>query len=205
MHDPMVVVFRLSRPWPQRPRRLSRTKARFKTHFPFVRKFGWQLYFPPMVTFWHVEPGDADSGKVCGHHPHAGAARLRWIWRHRGHLSVQVHGWQMLCRRIWSRCAECGKPFRGDNRMVIGTWNGDGGPGWRKRERDVRHERCAALVRSKQQLSEARRAIEVAGLTSETLQLLGMPHTDAWRVMYDLEKGREWEAAQAAKAAKAGA
>ena len=55
----------------------------------------------------------------------------RWhVW----HWRIQVHPWQKLRRRLFDRCASCGKPF-GWNESPIGTWSGD----------KIWHSECAGI------------------------------------------------------------
>jgi hypothetical protein len=197
VHDPMVVLFEVRRPWPRVYRTRHRPKNRWRFRLPFVRVGRVEAYWPAAVTVWHVEPGGADSGKVCGHHPQ-GARKLQWAWRHRSHLKLQVHAWQKICRRIWTRCAHCGKPFRGDNRMVIShSWGGPG-PGWRVREK-VLHDKCSSILGLQRQLAEAREAITLAGVDSLSLELAGMDSTKAWRILYERDRALEMEQRQAAQ------
>lgn len=180
MHDPDFVLGAVKRPWPELPRRRWRKGG--------VRWVLWSL--PTMVTVWHKEPGDADAFSVCGR-PGTGWRRWWWGWQHRRHLWLQVHAYQTFCRRVWTRCEECGKPF-GRRDMVIGhQWGGEG-PHWRRAERKVFHDKCSGLVRTRSQLAEARAALRALEVTQDQLTVAGMPWTPAWRVVYGLKD--DWTA-----------
>lgn len=101
MKDPMVQVFSIRRPWPK-VRKLTR---KLKTSFRgvFWRVAGYELYWPALVSVWHVEPGQRAAGTVCGPD----------TWRkHPQHWKVQVHPWQSFCRWAFTRCVWCGGPSR---------------------------------------------------------------------------------------------
>ena len=65
MHDPMVVAFEIRRPWPERQARpFGKTRWRFRGAFWNIAGRG--LYWPGLVTIWHVEPEGRDSGRRDG-------------------------------------------------------------------------------------------------------------------------------------------
>lgn len=203
MHDPDVVLFQIRRPWPT-VRRL-RYKATSGVSLPYVRYLGFEAYFPSVVTVWHSEPRGADSGTVCKDGRGLGSAlswkTLRFTIRHRDHVRLQVSPWQQLCRRIWTRCQECGEPFRRKQSVTSHSW-GNGGPGWRSPEQGVFHSKCSALVTTRSKSAERLAVLElicdVWGISGSDVQELApmrwtdMPSHDAWnrawRVMYDLKK-----------------
>lgn len=94
MHDPMVVVFQVPRPWPRRSGlpaaggdvrwriRLSHSHGIWCANDPphrsgpfpwwkpgsygkFWRLAGRDFYWPPVVVVWHNEPGGRDALTVC--------------------------------------------------------------------------------------------------------------------------------------------
>jgi hypothetical protein len=164
MHDPMVVAFDIRRPWPQRDRtwhppgpRWSLGRHRHTHHdacgctrrdrdafpwwkpgsySPFWALAGRRYYFPSVVTVWHNEPGGRDAFEVC-------TRASRWRW-HAHHWSVQVIPAQALKRRLWTRCARCGKPFtrRYGQSVHSRQWGGTG-PRWFRGELDVYHGDCS--------------------------------------------------------------
>lgn len=126
MHDPLVVAFKVPRPWPKRYR-----------YALAARRF----YFPPVVTVWHREPGGRDSGTVC----------RRW-WRiHAHHWRVQIPALQMLRRRLLTRCAWCGgRSRKGDAVNVSHSWDGPRSKWWRG-ELGLFHGDCSAVKGARSQ------------------------------------------------------
>lgn len=127
MHDPMVVVFEVRRPWPTR-----RDKS------------GWR-YWPPVVTVWHNEPRGHDSGTICkgmgssGLSPH----NLLWAVRHVSHLSAQVQPYLRVKRWLFDRCPECKRRF---------FWK-DGRFGYMSSDA-VYHDQCMSLRHVRSQLDD---------------------------------------------------
>lgn len=149
MHDPLVVAFKIPRPWPKRTARILQTTSRWSLslHSPFWRLFGHEFYWPALITVWHREPGGADSGSVCKHFvtTHSGGRRPDNLWRwHFWHWRIQVHPTQALKRRLWTRCAECGRSFRRGEVTMTTAWDGPG-PRWFRGEPNVLHDRCHSL------------------------------------------------------------
>ena len=210
MHDPDVVLFEIRRPWPHI--RKLRYDAPRGMSFPFARALGFEAYWPSVVTVWHNEPNGADSGTVCRDGRGLGSklslTSLRFAARHRRHLWVQVKPWQTLCRRLWTRCEECGQPFRRRQAVFSRNWNGDG-PGWRKPERAVLHDKCSALLtyrgKAQERLDVIDLIADVWNVDSNTVQQLArnreiLPSDAAnadnmaWRVFYDLKIQRDAKA-----------
>lgn len=97
MHDPMGVAFTIRYPW--RNRRYRNSSSTFL-----------RTYHDPIVTIWMIRP------RPRWQHP-------RWhIW----HWRLQVHPWQRLRRRLFERCAACGKPFAWDESPVAVAREGKG-------------------------------------------------------------------------------
>lgn len=116
MHDPLFVAFELRRPWPSRYRmpktsgqprwKWDRRHRSFWSRSCFMTLAGRDFYFPSLLTVWHREPGDRDSGEDCGY-PHG-----LQLLRHLDHLQLQIHPWQRFRRWAFTRCAWCGGPSR---------------------------------------------------------------------------------------------
>lgn len=117
MHDPLVVAFEIRRPWPARRRTLTTRR----------------LYWPPLITVWHREPGGRDSGTVC---------RPGTWKRHVHHWRLQIHPWQHFRRWALTRCAWCGGRSRKNDRANFGTsWDGVRSRWWRG-EAGLMHSDC---------------------------------------------------------------
>ena len=100
MHSPEVVAWDIPRPWPE-----IRNQRPHATHrWPFVELFGRELYFPSLITIWHIEPNgeDALQGKRRG---------TRWKW-HIHHWQIQFVPWRTFRRRFLTRCGWCGEKDR---------------------------------------------------------------------------------------------
>ena len=136
MHDPEVEAFSIRRPWPK----VSKLTREYETSFrgAFWRFWGLELYWPAMVTVWHVEPGGADIGTVCG-----------WgTWRkHPRHWKLQFHTWQELRRRAFDRCSWCGGKSR--KRDVVNCsygWDPTSEPDhWWQSKHGVYHGDCLSV------------------------------------------------------------
>lgn len=168
MHDPMVVVFDLHAPvpmptwtpkgsprWGVRRRRFTGPAADGggSPIDPWWRPRAWQLSLRGkrigwwhVATVWHVEPGGADSGRVCKGmgSSELTAHNVAWAWRHRSHLKVNVEPWLRLYRWRTLRCAGCGLPFR---------WKGDARFGYQSSD-DVYHDPCMSLRHVRGQLDD---------------------------------------------------
>ncbi len=126
MHDPLTVAFEIRRPWPKRQRHaLSRLTPRWSFQGCFWTLAGRiHLYWPGIVTVWHVEPDGRDSGEVC---KRTGS----WRW-HVHHWRIQIIPLQDLRRWLLTRCAWCGGPSRKRSRVNVShSWDGPRGPWWR--------------------------------------------------------------------------
>jgi hypothetical protein len=150
VHDPKVVAFDVRRPWPQirklRPHdpRLNRPKSRW----PFAYIAGRELWWPPIVTVWHNEPGGADALTVCDR-------RGRWQW-HVHHWRIQVQPLQHLRRALLTRCAHCGRRSTKANPVNHSLdWHHERAPWWRG-ERGLYHRGCSGIV-SQQRRAEYER------------------------------------------------
>lgn len=135
MHDPDVVAFEIRRPWPERT--------------------STGLYWPPVITVWHREPGGADSGEVCKHYVRSPVGSGQWTtkhlngWRwHINHWRLQLHPLQHLRRWALTRCAWCGgRSRKGDCVNFSHQWDGERGPWWRG-EPGLFHRDCSSIERA---------------------------------------------------------
>jgi hypothetical protein len=152
MHDPEVVAFTLLRPWPQRQSRpFGKSRWRFHGHFWNIAGIG--LYWPSLITVWHVEPGGRDSGEVCKHHRRWRDENDEWqsvpirSWRwHVHHWRIQVHPLQHLRRWALTRCEWChGRSRKGDVANFSHQWDPDKGRWWRG-ERGLYHKDCSDIA-----------------------------------------------------------
>jgi hypothetical protein len=160
MHDPMTVAFEIRRPWPRReqwhdsvhPKR-TKTLPRWDVGLsPFWTVAGRGIYWPGMITIWHVEPGGHDSGEVCKHYrrEQVGDEWKTTIlrgWRlHAHHWRIQVSPLQALRRRLLTRCEWCrGGSSKADPANISHQWNGERGPWWRG-ERGLFHHDCSSIA-----------------------------------------------------------
>ena len=139
MHDPMVVAFEIRRPWPK-VRKLNRPYKR-KLVGAFWRFAGIELYWPALLTVWHVEPEGRDSGTVC---PPS-------TWRkHPRHWKLQLHPLQHFRRWAFTRCAWCnGKSRRGDRVNTSMGWTESRKPAhWWQGEQGIFHGDCLSVERA---------------------------------------------------------
>lgn len=133
MHDPHVVAFEIRRPWPRRERH--------------------GLYWPTLITVWHVEPGGRDSGEVCRHYTRIPVGNGQWTtqhhhgWRwHVHHWRIQVHPLQALRRWALTRCAWCdGRQRKNDPVNVSHSWDGPRGRWWQG-EPGLYHHDCSSVA-----------------------------------------------------------
>lgn len=135
MHDPMVVAAEIRRPWPKvsRARHHRWRMTRLFWDLGFV-----ELYWPALVTIWHVEPDDQDSGTVC--------KPGTWL-KHPHHWRFQFHPWQHFRRWAFTRCAWCGgKSRKGDYVNTGYGWSGDREPAhWWESEIGLFHHDCIGI------------------------------------------------------------
>ncbi len=155
MHDPMVVAFQIPRPWPKRERRAL---TRHTPNWSFRGKF-WtlggrlHLYWPSVITVWHIEPGGADSGEICKHYRREQQPDGKWKttilngWKfHVHHWRIQVSPLQSLRRWLLTRCEWCGGPSRkGSPVNVSHQWDAPRGHWWQG-EPGVYHVECSSAV-----------------------------------------------------------
>lgn len=135
MHDPMVVAFAIRRPWPKIGRTERPHSRRLRGSFWYIGSY--ELYWPPLITVWHVEPDGRDAGTVC--------PPKEWK-RHPWHWSLQIHPLQHFQRWAFTRCAWCGgKSRRGD--MVNHSYGWDGSPKapWWRGQTGVYHSDCISI------------------------------------------------------------
>lgn len=142
MHDPMVLIFAIKRPWPQRS-----TIGRKR-----------RLYWPPMLDVWHVEPQGRDSGTVCKGMGGSDLSwhNVRWAWTHRRHLSLRFWPYLSVKRWLVDRCAECGRRF---------FWKDDR-HGYMSSDA-VYHDRCMTLRHVRSQLDDAAKALTFTATDTE--------------------------------------
>lgn len=139
MHDPMTVAFSIARPYPTISRLARTPDRRWRIGYTkFWTIAGrWELYWPDMVTVWHVDPSGYDSNEDC---PYSG----RWQW-HVHHWRIQLPALQHLRRTLLTRCAWCGGPSRKWDRVNHSKqWDGERGPWWRG-ETGLYHADCTSI------------------------------------------------------------
>jgi hypothetical protein len=140
MHDPMCVTFDILRPWPQRQARPF-GKDRWRFRGKFWNLAGRGIYWPCLISVWHVEPGGHDSGTVCKYRDH---------WKHPHHWRIQFHPGQHLRRWALTRCEWCGgRSRKGDCVNHSLQWDRDRGHWWRG-ERGLFHESCTSIYTAHQ-------------------------------------------------------
>lgn len=155
MRDPMVVAFEIRRPWPRREKRpLTRDTGRWAIQGVYWTLAGrWHLYWPGLITIWHVEPDGRDSGEVCKQYRRRQLADGSWHttilhgWRwHVRHWRIQVQPLQKLRRRLLTRCTWChGRDRKGDAVNVSHQWDGPRGRWWRG-EPGLYHHGCSPIA-----------------------------------------------------------
>jgi len=170
MHDPMVVAHEIPSPIPHRQKwsekhydggrwgftRRRRTNAENlgEPVYRWWRPRGWTFALGGRVyalgilaTIWHIEPGGRDSGDVCKHSKKDRAGNWQadrsWKW-HVHHWHIQIPWLQAWRRRLFDRCAECG---RKGSPNVSFQWDSPG-IGWRKWRSmpGLYHGQCASLI-----------------------------------------------------------
>lgn len=135
MHDPAVVVFTIARPWPKRQARpFGKSRWRFRGKFWNIAGRG--IYWPSIITVWHIEPDGHDSGTVC---------KRKSRKRHVHHWRIQVHPLQHLRRWALTRCEWCGgRSRKGDMVNHSKQWDREPGHWWRG-ERGLFHGDCSSI------------------------------------------------------------
>jgi hypothetical protein len=151
MHDPMVVACEIRRPW---PRKTSGAPSANRWSFkgPFWCLAGRTVYWPSMITVWHVEPGGTDSGDVCKHYrknlqPDGKyAMTILNGWRfHVHHWKLQVTPLQNLRRWALTRCAWCkGRSAKTNRVNCSNQWDGPRGRWWQG-EPNLFHGSCISV------------------------------------------------------------
>ncbi|MGW5147570.1 hypothetical protein [Rhodococcus koreensis] len=140
MHDPMVVAFTIRRPWPEirRPHGTNPPRWKWRRWSSFAHVAGWELYFPSLITVWHVEPHGYDAFTVCKHKSH-------WQW-HVHHWHIQWCFLQHWRRRLLTRCAWChGRSTKRDAVNVSHQWDHARVPWW-KGETHLFHHDCSTVA-----------------------------------------------------------
>lgn len=216
MHDPKVVVFDIHLPVPRRAWKVSSAQARWEFKrirftdkpdvavYPWFRPCAYQLHLAGRVirlrefaTIWHNEPGGHDSGHVCGRLPSGSSLtwkNVRWAWKHRAHLSVQLQWWQAWCRRRYQRCEHCsGRSTKTNPVNHSHSWADRSGK-WNESKPGLYHSSCSSVVSLRHQLdhtqhelTQAQRALVDGKVNALWLETQGWPSTDAWTVMYRAE------------------
>lgn len=201
MHDPLVVAYEIRTPIPEvRVRRPAPGKPQGPRWSAFWYIGEHELYFPPVVTIWHREPGDADAFEVC---PRNGN------WKHHvAHWQVQLHPVQKWRRRIMTRCAECrGKSTKKNPVNCSLQWDSPEVPWWYP-EQELYHHACSAKVSArKRDQHQARERLarwdqyraQIAALQSAAadLQSVGEPEAAGYlllevtRIRMNLEQETE--------------
>lgn len=117
-----------------------------RSYSKFWRIAGTDLYWPPMITVWHREPGGHDALTICQrrYQDKTGKWHLSrgWHW-HVHHWKIQVHPAQAARRRLLTRCAWCGgRSRRGDEVNHSHSWDGPRGRWWQG-EPGLYHADCS--------------------------------------------------------------
>jgi hypothetical protein len=152
MHDPMVVAWDIRRPIPRRATG-GGPPVRWKISGSFWTVAGVRLYFPSLITIWHVEPGGHDAGEVCKHYRREQGPDGKWEttflhgWKwpvH--HWKIQVGPLQTLRRWALTRCAWCGgRSTKKDPVNTSHSWDGPRGRWWQG-EPGLFHGDCSPVA-----------------------------------------------------------
>lgn len=90
-----------------------------------------------LFDVWHREPGDRDSGEVCGY---------RGLWKHVSHLEVRFLPWRRFKRRWFTSCEWCGElGSKGDLVNVSHRWYSEAPKHWWLGERHMFHRECSSV------------------------------------------------------------
>lgn len=121
---------------------------RARSYSRFWRVAGRDVYWPPLITIWHIEPGGADGLTVCRDRKRDRHGKWKfssgWKW-HLLHWKFQVHPAQNFRRWLLTRCEWChGRPAKGDPVNVSHQWGGTRSPWWRG-ERGLYHHGCSIV------------------------------------------------------------
>lgn len=197
MHDPMVLVFTLHLPIPQRkwkvrerePVGFRLTRLRYtggksedEPLHPAWRPAAyslvvcnWRIRMMELVDVWHDEPGGEDSGTVC---EGMGGSELtwhnvKWALRHREHLTLRWQTPLKTLHRWWTQhCADCGQRF--------GMHEARYGAGWDSSE--TLHNACLQVRSQGYWIADLEKALSGEPLTA----------TEQWRIGYRLKHDLEW-------------
>lgn len=184
MHDPMVMVFDVHLPVPERQRwrehaaakrwSISRTRRTNKENlgepvYPWFRAKGYatiiagRVYgWSNVMDVWHVEPDDRDSGTVCKglRGSDLTAHNVAWAWKHRSHLKITVILYRDVKRWLYDRCAECGYRFLW-KQSRFGYQGSD----------KVWHDKCMSLGHTRGQLEDAAKALTFTANDTERFRV----------------------------------
>lgn len=96
MHDPDVAILHIRRPWPSRSGVQPVDGRRWEIGRAFWTVAGRTVWWPPVVTIWHHEPGGKDAGTVCKRwhrRPDGTTPDRSWRW-HVRHWRVEFLPWR---------------------------------------------------------------------------------------------------------------
>lgn len=159
MHSPEVVAFSIRSPFPHIMKPMTKNPPRWQSiwhrrvdgsHFisPFAYVAGKELYFPELITIWHMEPGGHDSLTICKDRVRDKNGKfVRWsnTWRwHIHHWKIQWCFLQAWRRSLLTRCNVCGgRSTRKHPVNVSDSWSRDKTPFWQG-EKGLHHMDCSA-------------------------------------------------------------
>lgn len=189
MHDPSVVVFDVHVPIPVRSRfddsrpderrwslgRFRRTNPENlgEPVYPWWNLDGWRpkiagrgFRWLTLATVWHEEPNGADSGTVC---KGMGGTELtwhnvKWAWKHRKHLSIQIRPYLRVRSWLFDRCDECGHRFFWKQARF--------GAGWDSPK--VLHEKCSTLRMKRGEAEDLKKYIQFDASDNERFRVESM-------------------------------
>lgn len=119
-----------------------------RSYSRFWRVAGEDLYWPPMITIWHREPGGHDALTICRRRYRDKDGKWHYSrgWHyHVHHWRIQVHPTQHLRRVLLTRCSWCGGHSRkGDQVNVSHSWDGPKGHWWQG-EPGLFHRDCSTV------------------------------------------------------------
>lgn len=137
---------------PHRPGAFPWWKPR--SYSRFWRVAGTDLYWPPLVTIWHREPGGADALSACQRRYQDKHGKWRyskgWRW-HVHHWHVKVEPFTTWRRRLLTRCAWCGGRSRKHDAVNVSfSWDGPAGRWWQG-EPGLYHRDCSGIAAARVQ------------------------------------------------------
>ena len=114
----------------------------------FWRIAGRDVYWPSMVTIWHVEPHGRDALSVCRHRYRTADGKYYfsqgWRW-HVHHWHLQLPPLQHLRRWLLTRCAWCGGRSRKSDYVNISHQWGGTPSHWWQGEAGLFHSDCSSV------------------------------------------------------------